>query len=367
MKYSFNIDEKSLYRGIKNDYKKGQTATVHTPINQSKDKNKWRNDIINFINGYQSENINDLPKTLLDKCLKKTTSEADSIIVSFFIFNKFSVDGTPFDSNSSFAMYVKEETSKTIIKRDGTKVSNTHCGRQKIHYPITLSHYSDGYNIDNLKVIDTILKINGGFAFVVNGFDIDKETKALNFRTTMVGTEGVLLSNVFVRRKGIGTKLLVNGLLDRIGVPHISKEEITDEEQKNFIDTLQKIQISSRKSGKAGEEYVLMNINKILGTQNVKDLFHISNKYPLSPYDIECVADGRKVYIEVKSTISGNKVFYMSRGERKFMNKYQDNYLLILVTNVNSNKKRHNKYYHKDIMNENIIKQEPQSIKFIVK
>ena len=44
MKYSFNIDEKSLYRGIKNDYKKGQTATVHTPINQSKDKNKWRND-----------------------------------------------------------------------------------------------------------------------------------------------------------------------------------------------------------------------------------------------------------------------------------------------------------------------------------
>ena len=120
MKYSFNIDEKSLYRGIKNDYKKGQTATVHTPINQSKDKNKWRNDIINFINGYQSENINDLPKALLDKCLQKTTSEADSIIVSFFIFNKFSVDGTPFDSNSSFAMYVKEETSKTIIKRDGT-------------------------------------------------------------------------------------------------------------------------------------------------------------------------------------------------------------------------------------------------------
>ena len=367
MKYSFNIDEKSLYRGIKNDYKNGQTATVHTPLNQSKDKNKWRRDIYDFIKGYPSENINSLPSTLIDNCLPKTTSEAESKLVCFFVFNKFSVDGTPFDSNSSFAMYVKEETSSMIIKRDGTRVPNSHLGRQKIHYPITLSHYANGYNIDNRNVLDTILKINGGFAFVVNGFDIDSDTKTLNFRTTMVGLEGVLLSNVFKRKKGVGTKLLVDGLLDRIGIPQITKSELTFEEKNKFINTLQKIQESSRNSGKVGEEYVLMNIKNILETNNVKDLFRISDKYPLSPYDIECIADGKKLFIEVKSTIKGKKIFYMSRGERKFMDKYQENYLLILVTNVNSNKKRHNKYRRKDIMNENLINQEPQSIKFIVK
>ena len=45
MKYSFNIDEKSLFRGVKNDYSKGQSPTVHTPLNQSNDQRKWRNDI----------------------------------------------------------------------------------------------------------------------------------------------------------------------------------------------------------------------------------------------------------------------------------------------------------------------------------
>ena len=38
-KVRFKIDEKSLFYGVYNDYNRGQTATVSTPLNQSKDNN----------------------------------------------------------------------------------------------------------------------------------------------------------------------------------------------------------------------------------------------------------------------------------------------------------------------------------------
>ena len=362
MKYSFDIDEKSLFKGVKNDYKKGQTATVHTPLNQSKDKKKWRNDILNCLNEYKSVNIDRLPETLKDKCLKQTTSSASGKIVGFYVFSDFSLDGVPFQERFSFAMYIKEETSEYIIKRDGSKTKNTHLGRQKLHYPLSLSHITDGFNIDNNKVLNKILEVNGGFAYVVNGFDIDTDTKTLNFKTTMIGPEGVLLSNVFKRKKGVGSKMLVDGILDQIGIAPIAKYDLSKEEKNSFIVTLKKIQESSRASGRTGEEYVYNNINKIFTSNSIKHIIHVSQKYPQSPYDIECIVDDKKMYIEVKSTKMESKTFYMSKGERKFMEKYEENYLLVLVTNVNSQKKRLFKYIREDIEH---MKQEIQGIKYI--
>ncbi len=366
MIYSFDIDEKSLFRGIKNDYVKGQSATVHTPLNQAKDSKKWRNKIYEFLEGCLSKNIDNLPKVLNEKCLRKTTSKAEGVIVYFYVFSNFAVDNIPFDVDTSFAMYVKEETSHTITKRDGNSSGNTHIGRQKLHYPISLSHFSDGFNIDNRKVLDKILEINGGFAYVVNGFEIDSETMTLNFKTTMVGLDGVLLSNVFKRKKGVGAKLLVNGILDKIGIISSAKTELTIQEQNSFVATLEKIQESSRSNGKIGEESVVKDITTILKTGSVKDLVHVSKKYPQSPYDIECVVNGVKMYIEVKSTQSDKKIFYMSKGERQFMDKYYENYLLIVVTNVKSNRRRYSEYRREDIMNTKNVRQELQDIKFII-
>lgn len=367
MKYSFDIDEKSLFRGVKNDYSKGQSPTVHTPLNQSNDQKKWRNDIYDFINGYGSEDIENLPDVLKEKCMPKTTSKASSIIVSFFVFSKFALDGEPFDANCSFAMYVKEETSENIVQRNGEITENTHLGRQKLHYPITLAYISDGYKIDNRIVLDKILEVNGGFAYVVNGFDVDTDTNTLNFRTTMIGPEGVLLSNVFRRKKGVGLKLLVDGIsLDKSSIVSTANKVLTKEENETFISTLEKIQKSSRLNGAIGEEFVYDNIEKIIGTIP-EEKRHISKLYPLSPYDIECKVNGETMYIEVKSTKDCKKTFYMSKGERKFMDKYERHYLLILVTNVISNHKEATKYQRKDIMNPQIMEKEYQGIKFIVK
>ena len=44
MKYYFDIDEKSLFVGVKNNYSKGHSATVHTPLNQAAKEDNWRND-----------------------------------------------------------------------------------------------------------------------------------------------------------------------------------------------------------------------------------------------------------------------------------------------------------------------------------
>ena len=240
-------------------------------------------------------------------------------------------------------------------------------GREKLHYPISLSHITEGYNIDNKIVLDKILDVNGGFAYVVNGFDVDTETNTLNFKTTMIGPEGVLLSNVFKRKKGVGVKLLVDGIsLDKSSIISTSNKILTKEENEAFISTLEKIQRSSRLSGAMGEDYVYENIEKIIGIRP-EEKRHISKLYPLSPYDIECKVNGKTIYIEVKSTKDSKKTFYMSKGERKFMDKYEQHYLLVLVTNVISNHKKATKYQRKDIMNPQIMEKEFQGIKFIVK
>lgn len=368
MKYSFIIDEKSLFVGVKNDYAKGQSPTVHTPLNQARDKNKWHNDIYDFLEGCKSEDkIDSLPEILKEKCLSKTTSKALGKIVNFFVFSKFALDGEPFDAGSSFAMYVKEETSETIVQRNGEVTNNTHLGRQKLHYPMTLAYITDDYNIKNKIVLDKIIEVNGGFAYVVNGFDYDTETQILNFKTTMIGPEGVLLSNVFRRQKGVGVKLLLDGVsLDKPSLASTARQILTQEENEAFISTLEKIQKSSRSNGLLGEEYVYNNIEKIIGNKP-EEKRHISKLYPQSPYDIECKVNGETKYIEVKSTKDSKRTFYMSRGERRFMDKYEQHYLLILVTNVISAHKKAIKYQRKDIMNPNTMEQELQSIKFIVK
>lgn len=366
MRYPFKIDEKSLFVGVKNDYSRGQSATVHTPLNQAKNKKDWHNDIYDFLEGYNS--IENLPERLKDLCLKKTTSKAPAKIVHFCVFSKFSVDGVHFDVDKSFAMYVKEETGDIIKKRVGVLTANTHKGRQKLHYPKNFAYCSDGFNIDNNVVLKKILEVNGGFAYVVNGFDYDDQTETLNFRTTMVGLEGVLLSDVFIRKKGVGKKLIVDGTISQMGISNIPKGIISDEEENKFLETLEKIQESSRANGRIGEEYVINNLTKILRMEFTTPPIHISDSYPLSPYDIECTLNnGNKLYIEVKSTQGSKKEFIMSKGERQFMDKYCDRYLLILVTNVKAKNKKHFKYRREEIMNDDIMRKDPQGIKFIVR
>lgn len=334
--FRFKIDEKSLFFGMYNDYEKGQTATVSTPINQSQDPNKWHKDILQLVgSGLESVNI---PEVLINKCLNKTTSQANSKLVALYEFKNIYLDGVKLNTDSSFCLYIKEETDEIIINKQGQRVKNTHLGRQKLHYPMSLKHKSDGFNIDNMDVMKAILKQNGGFAYVVRGFDCDVANRSLNFITTIIGMEGIFLSNVFKKQKGVGKKLLLKEInLEEIDftaqdIYGDSTSLVLDRKTDGLdLDIFEKANKSKVENGKIGESIILEQLKL---NSNATDIYHTSIDYPTSPYDIEYYENGVKKYVEVKSTQGNRKIFNMSNGEIKFMKTYKDNYILFLITNV---------------------------------
>lgn len=368
MKYSFSIDEKSLHVGIKNDYPKGHSATVHTPLNQSKDENRWHNDVYNFLKGCKSEDkINILPVGLKNKCLLKTTSQTPTEVIHFFEFSKFSLDGVPFNVNASFAIFVKREICKTALKRNGVTEQNIHYMREKLHYTKTFCYKSDGYNIDNKAVLNKILEVNGGFAYIVKGFDFDKKKKILNFNTISVGPINILLSKVFIAKKGVGPKLIAdnyNNEESRLLIE--ANETLAPEDSKSFAEKCMKIFESRLVNGALGEDYVFDNITQILEKTPDETPKHVSKEYPKAPYDIECIINGKKLFIEVKSTASEKKVFFMSENEKLFMEAHKKQYLLVLVTNVKSYNKMYTTFKPKEILSSSRMIIEPQGYRFEV-
>lgn len=333
-KIKFKIDEKSLYYGIYNDYKKGQTATVSTPLNQSKNPDKWHKDILQLLGtGVASGNV---PDALLGKCLSKTTSKANTKLIELYEFRNIYLDGKKLDTNASFCIYIKEEIDQTTKSRKGQTITNVHFGRQKLHYPTSLKHKTDGFNIDNGEVLNAIIKQNGGFAYIVRGFEVDTGRNSLNFITTMIGVEGVFLSNVFVKQKGVGKKLLLKEIdLDSLNITtraeDDSKVQLSKEDLDVVLGIFEKANKSKIENGKRGEEII---IEKLKENSAFYEIYHTSLDYPTSPYDIEYYEDGVKKYVEVKATQGNNKIFNMSSGEIKFMETYQEHYILYLVTNV---------------------------------
>lgn len=359
-KFKFEIDEKSLFFGIYNDYSKGQTATVSTPINQSKDENKWHKDILQLVGtGLESNNV---PPTLVDKCLNKTTSQANSELVCLFEFKNILLDGIKLNTNCSFGLYIKREIDKIITNKKRKSVMNTHFGRMKLHYPISLLFKSDGFNIDNTSVLNSIITQNGGFAFVVRGFECDVEEKSINFITSIIGLQGIFLSNVFKIKKGVGKKLLIDEIdleaqdISVDSMTLISNKKSTSINNIDF-DSLSKVKVEN---GILGEQYVYKNISKLICSY-AKDILHTSKYYPTSPYDIEYMANGIKKYVEVKATSGTKEVFNMSSGELKFMKKYKENYTLILVTEVTSKFPKSKKFDCDSILK---MRQEFPSIRF---
>ena len=340
----FKIDEKSLFLGTYNDYDRGQTATVATPLNQSKDERKWRKDILELKN--YNCNVDNPPEMLIRKC--QLSSHSGNTIDNVFVFSNLLLDGEKLNTCSQFAMYFKRETDEFITKTDGTRARNTHLGRIKLHYPITFSFKSDGYNIDNRDVLKSIIKQNGGFAFIVRGFEYFQDSKTLNFITSVIGPNGVRLSTVFRRKKGVGKKLMIdpNKVADNnylaILEQDISVSEITDASSYELINK------TKSENGKLGEEFIFNLLKEKLASDS--ELYHTSLDFPQSPYDIEYMENGKKRYVEVKSTAGTKIIFNMSSGEFKFMEKYKDSYKLYVVTEVREKFPNYKEYTYYDIV-----------------
>lgn len=339
----FKISETSLRYGIYRNYSKGHTPSVETELNQSTNPSKWRKDILELRNMKCRLHNDTIPNDLYEACLKHKKN--DTKVTDIFVFDKFLVNGEKININSSFCMYIKEETSKTANVLSASSNENTHYGRLMIHYPTSFSYKKDGLNIDNKDVLETIMKSNGNYAFVVNGFIYNDETRTLNFLITLVGPYGILQTTVFKEGKGVGKKLKVvdNLSFDSNEIVVVKQNPVTGASSVE-IEQVNRVRTSN---GLKGEEFIFSILSETLSDEN--DLLHTSKIYKYSPYDIEFIEDGVKKYVEVKTTQSDKEIFNLSSGELKFINEHKDNYILYMVTNINSDFPKYKKYTYRDI------------------
>ena len=307
------IDIKSLYFNIKNDNETGHTATVATPLKQGASVRTELASIRQI-----PENINAYSRdSLIGHILSKSRTPAK--ITDVFIFDSISVNGMPVNCNSSFCIYIREETDP----------SNVHCGRQKIHYPPSLKFSDSEVEINNRKVTDAVSDVLHRYAFIVEAFEFNTETKTLNFDATVVGENGIPYSKIFLNKRGVGNKFssVFNEYADTYDSEIISLREHLGYENvgpNNYMEVL-------GQNRHIAVEKIVAELSAV-GNTGVRKLV---DEYPYSLYDIEYYRAGIKNFIIVRFTSTKTKFFSLPYNKIKFCNDYQPNVRIALVTDVN--------------------------------
>ena len=306
------IDIKSFHFNIKNDNKTGHTAMVATPLRQGASIHTELAKIRNI-----PENINPYSRDLLiDQILSK--SRAAAKITDVFVFDKISINGVPVECEASFCAYIREETDP----------QNLHYGRQKVHYPPSLKFSDMNIEINNRKVVDAISAAIFDYAFIVEAFEYNTETKVLNFDALIVGENDIPYSKVFLNKKGVGNKFssVFNEFADTYDFEiialreHLGYENVTPD---NYMEV-----ISDNK------QVALAAVEDSLRANGINNIRKLTEEYPYSLYDIQYEKDGKKHYVIVRFTATQANSFTLPYTKIKFCNDYSDSTTIALVTDV---------------------------------
>ena len=309
------IDTKSLYFNIKNDNKTGHTATVATPLKQGASIHEELSGIYGL-----PENIHpDSREGLVAKILRN--SRAEAIIPHVYVFDKVTVNGMIIEDAPSFCIYIREETAE----------DNVHCGRQKIHYPPSLTYEDEYTEINNREVMRAVSDKLYGYAFLVEAFEYDDNSKILNFDTLIVGERDIPYSKVFLNKKGVGNKFTaafveaaesydteIIALREHLGYESVGPDNYPDI-QKNNKEIALTIAIDSLKA------------------QGMDLIRCLSDDYPYALYDLEVIKDGIKQYVIVRNTATKLKYFTLPYNKIKFCMDFNDIVRVALVNDVNGN------------------------------
>lgn len=317
MNYCIPIEIKSLFFNIKNDNERGHTATVSSILKQCGSIHEDVAQINNI-----PENIKSISREgIINEILR--TSRAEAKINRVCCFNKVSVNGLPINTDYSFCIYIREETSK----------ENVHYGRQKIHYPPSLS-YSDEYiDINNRKILQNISKTLNDYAFVIEAFEYNTDTGYLNFDATIVGPKEIPYSKVFVNRKGTGSKFTyifeenyddydteIIALRQKLGYKNVGPE--------NFKEIMHEQKDNAYK-----------DIVKYLSKKGIDSCKNLYKEYPYSIYDFEYKVNGIKHFGIIKHSVTSLKKFVLSYQQFQFVNQFNDYATIFLETDVLGRKK----------------------------
>lgn len=315
-----SIDTKSLFFNIKNDNERGHTATVATPLKQGSVERPELFAVKEIPEGINCFSKEDLVTQILSK------SRALAKINRICVFDKISVNGTLLNGVPAFCIYVREETDP----------ENIHCGRQKLHYPMSLSFEDLNVEINNRMVLKAVSEQLHNYAFIVEAFEYCEETGVFNFDAMVVGESGIPYSKVFVNRRGAGNKFVsyfhensdvydseIIALREKWGYENVSPE--------NFNEIMEKNQQTAYQ---IAAEYLSK-----LGAENIRIL---KEEYPYAIYDLEYTLAGSKRYLIVKHTATKSKYFSLPLSKIQFCKDFDGQAQVLLVTDVNGEPKTHN-------------------------
>ena len=309
------IDLKSLYLNIKNDNLTGHTPTVATPLRQGGSIHKELSQILNIPENISLQSKENLSLQLLSK------SRAEAKIIKTFIFDKISVNGNMVNNDCSYCVYIREETDPC----------NVHCGRQKVHYPQMLIYEDNEISINNNQIIKSISDELKNYAFIVQAFEYDTDTKILNFDALIVGENDIPYSKVFLVKRGVGDKFvsIFNEYADiydseiismrcRLGYDKVSPD--------NFMDVMN-----------SNKERALSIVACELDEFKTRPFTVLSEQYPYSLFDFELRFGMQKKYIIVRFTSTKMQYFNLPSNMIKFINDFRGQVELILITDINGN------------------------------
>lgn len=309
------INTKSLYFNIKNDNLLGHTATVSTPIKQG---NSINDELLQIYRIPKQIDYQSRPN-LINQLVKNSKSNIK--INNVFIFDKICVNGQKIDNKEKcFCIYLKEEVDP----------SKAQYGRIKMHYPLSLKYEDEDINIDNKYIINLISESLKKYAFVVNSFEYCFDNDTLNIKTTIVGTENIPYSKVFLINKGVGNKYthIFNEMADSYDMEIVSLKKI-------YGDNVNPETYNEYYSKHKEKSYKI--IREYLEKNNCKDIECIGAMYPYSLYDISYMENGIIKYLQVYFTTTNNKYFNISSAKLHFISDFAENTRIALITSIAEN------------------------------
>ena len=307
------IDVKSLFFNIKNDNKTGHTATVATPLRQGASVHGELSRITGI-----PENINSFSREeMVSKILAKSRAQAK--IVGLYVFDKISVNGLELKENVSFCIYIREETDP----------ENVHCGRQKVHYPSSLMYEDNLICIDNKRVLHCVSELLHNYAFLIEAFEYDTDSRFLNFDATIVGEQNIPYSKVFINRRGVGNKFTSHFT----EASDIYDTEIISLREKHGYDAVTPENFNEVIAANNSLAYSLAY--NFLASTGATDIRVLSNEYPYSLYDIQYTENNVRKYAIVKQTATKSKYFSLPLSKVQFCNDFSCAALLLLISDIN--------------------------------
>lgn len=309
------IDIKSLYANIKNDNQSGHTATVATPLKQGASIHEELAKILEIPEGVSSSTKEEMAIQILSK------SRAEAIIPRIYVFDKIMVNGIELTDIPSFCIYIREETDP----------QNVHCGRQKVHYPPSFNYCDENVEVDNKKVMTAVSAILHDYAFIIEAFEYDTESKVLNFDALIVGENGIPYSKVFLNKKGTGNKFTS---VFTESVENYDTEIIALREKLGYEavgpENYQEIQAQNKE---LASNIVLENLK----SEGNKCIRCLADDYPYALYDFSIQNGQKKTYVIVRNTATKLSYFLLPYGKIRFCMDYQKEVKVALVKDINGN------------------------------